>query len=220
MWANAQRDGRPAKYRWCPLFKAAKFGWRSLLECRAVTLPRRETRWSYLGCPKLTKRSQPLVGRSSPYCEDMWRSYCCLTSLFPILSTCLICEDIAWQTCAMGPDGDFWRLFWVLHLQRAACSTFQTCILNSNFNCTWDLMLICWKIWSSEHEYCRSQNPHTSKISRLLPVCLTNNRRWCDHISEPHAKFGENQKRTVYIIIQRPICSQTHIQTYRQKKTD
>jgi len=44
MWANAQRDGRPAEYRWRPLFNAAKFGSRQLLECRAVTLPRRETR--------------------------------------------------------------------------------------------------------------------------------------------------------------------------------
>ena len=26
MWANAQRDGRPAKYRWRRLFNAAKFG--------------------------------------------------------------------------------------------------------------------------------------------------------------------------------------------------
>jgi len=26
MWANAQRDGRPAEYKWCPLFNAAKFG--------------------------------------------------------------------------------------------------------------------------------------------------------------------------------------------------
>ena len=26
MWANAQRDGRPADYRWRPLFNAAKFG--------------------------------------------------------------------------------------------------------------------------------------------------------------------------------------------------
>jgi len=26
MWANAQRDGRPAKYRWRTLFNAAKFG--------------------------------------------------------------------------------------------------------------------------------------------------------------------------------------------------
>jgi len=26
MWVNAQRDGRPAEYRWRPLFNAAKFG--------------------------------------------------------------------------------------------------------------------------------------------------------------------------------------------------
>jgi len=26
MWASAQRDGRPAEYRWRPLFNAAKFG--------------------------------------------------------------------------------------------------------------------------------------------------------------------------------------------------
>ena len=26
MWANAQRDGCPAKYRWRPLFNVAKFG--------------------------------------------------------------------------------------------------------------------------------------------------------------------------------------------------
>jgi len=32
MWANAQRDGRPAKHRWHPLFNAAKFGWRPLLD--------------------------------------------------------------------------------------------------------------------------------------------------------------------------------------------
>jgi len=26
MWANAQRDGRPAEHRWRPLFNATKFG--------------------------------------------------------------------------------------------------------------------------------------------------------------------------------------------------
>ena len=26
IWANAQRDGRPAEYMWHPLFNAAKFG--------------------------------------------------------------------------------------------------------------------------------------------------------------------------------------------------
>jgi len=44
MWAHAQRGGRPAEHRWRPLFNAAKFGRRSLLACRAVTLPRRESR--------------------------------------------------------------------------------------------------------------------------------------------------------------------------------
>jgi len=40
MWANAQRDGRPAKYRWRWLFNTAKFGRCPLLECHA----RRKTR--------------------------------------------------------------------------------------------------------------------------------------------------------------------------------
>ena len=63
-----------------------QFGWRPLLECRAVTLPRCQTRWNLQGCPKLTKWSQLLVGRSSPYYGYMWRRYCCLTS-FLRLST-------------------------------------------------------------------------------------------------------------------------------------
>ena len=107
MWANAQRDGRPAEYRWHPLFNPAKFGWRPLIKCHAVTKPRRETRRNMMGCPKPANRSQPLVGRSSPYC-DMWRRYCCLTSFFPIVNMCLSCEDIARQSCAMVPR---WPIF-------------------------------------------------------------------------------------------------------------
>jgi len=26
IWVNAQHDGRPAEYRWRPMFKATKFG--------------------------------------------------------------------------------------------------------------------------------------------------------------------------------------------------
>ena len=111
MWANAQCDGRPAEYRWHPLFNSAKFGWCPLLECRAVMLPRCETRWNYLGCSKLTKHCQLLVGRSSPYCGDMWRRYCCLTSFFPIVDTCLSCEDIARESCAMMPRWRFLATF-------------------------------------------------------------------------------------------------------------
>ena len=46
-------------------------------------MPRRESRWNLQWCPKLANRSQPLVGRSSLYYEDMWRRYRCLTSFFP-----------------------------------------------------------------------------------------------------------------------------------------
>ena len=80
--------------------------------CRTVTLSRRDTRWNLPGCPKLVNRSQPLVGRSSPYCADTWRTYqCCLTSFFPIVDTCLSSEDIAWQRCAMVPRWWFLATF-------------------------------------------------------------------------------------------------------------
>jgi len=39
------------------------------------------------------------------------------------------CEDKVVRWCA---DGDFLEIFCVLHFQRAMCSTFQTCILNSH----------------------------------------------------------------------------------------
>jgi len=64
------------------LCSTPQVGWCPLIDCRAVTLPRRETRWNLQGCPKLANRSQPLVGQSSLYYEDMWRRYQCLTSFF------------------------------------------------------------------------------------------------------------------------------------------
>jgi len=74
-------------------------------------LPRGETRCNLQGCLKLPDRSQPLVGRISPYCEDVWRTYCCLTSLFPIVYVCPSCEDIARQSCAMVPRWRFLATF-------------------------------------------------------------------------------------------------------------
>jgi len=104
MWANAQRDGRPAEHS----VQRCKVWLMPTTRCRAVTLPRRETCWNLQGCLKLLHRSQPRVGRSSPHCADMWRTYCCLTSFFPIVDTCLSCKGIARQSCAMVPR---WRFF-------------------------------------------------------------------------------------------------------------
>jgi len=103
MCANAQHDGHPSECRWRPVFNAANFGWRPLLKCRAVMLPRRKTRWNLLGCPKRANRAQPLVGRSSPYYHILRTrgGYCCLTCFFPTVDTCLSCKDIAQQSCVM-----------------------------------------------------------------------------------------------------------------------
>jgi len=54
----------------------------------------------FAGVPKIPDRSQPLVRRSSPYCGDIGRTYCCLVSFFPIVDRCS-CEDIARETYAM-----------------------------------------------------------------------------------------------------------------------
>ena len=117
MWANAQRDGRPAEYRWRPLFKAAKFGWRPLLECSAVMLPRCETCWNLQGCPKLANSRLKFT--------ILWghvEEVSVFNTFFLIVDTCLSCKDTARQSCGMMPK---WRFFCVLYLQRAACSTFH-----------------------------------------------------------------------------------------------
>ena len=102
-----------------------------LSDVGAVTKPTLETRWNLLGFLKLANQSQPLVGRSSPYYQDMWRRYCCLT-IFPIVDTCPNFKDTARQSCAMVPRCRIFGNFLHPVFQRAACSTFRTCILNSH----------------------------------------------------------------------------------------
>ena len=56
-----------------------------------------------------------------------------LNKFYLTVDTCLSCEDIARQSCAMMSRWRFLATFCVLYFQRAACSTFQTCILNSPY---------------------------------------------------------------------------------------
>jgi len=71
-----------------------------------------------------------------------------------------------------------------------------------NLICTWHLVLKTSKI----------RKPH---ISKLLPVCLTNNRHRSNHISEPHAKFGENRQRIVDIMPNQNQILNLHISKIR-----
>ena len=192
MWANTQRDGRPAEYRWRPVLNAAKFGSRPLLDCRAVTLPiwerktwrtqteyctwqnsvteqqppkmyiqstspgKGQTLWNVwlasverrrcsneaktrkplklAGCPKLRKRSQPLASWSSPYCEDMWRRYWCLT-FFPIVDTCLVAKISPTKLCDGARTAIFWR-FLRPAFPASRVQYISICILNSHWGHT------------------------------------------------------------------------------------
>jgi len=64
------------------------------------------------GVPQTRQQISAVSGPMFAILVDMWR-YCCLTSFFPIVDTCLNCEDIARQICAVVPRcrifGDFLR---------------------------------------------------------------------------------------------------------------
>ena len=110
MGASAQRDGRPAEYRWHPLFNAAV--WltpTTRVPCSNAAKTRNQLKFA--GVPQTPEPMSAVSGKSSPYYEDMWRTYCCLTSFFSIVDTCLSCEDIARQSCAMVPRWRFLATF-------------------------------------------------------------------------------------------------------------
>jgi len=87
-WQNYVTEQKPPKSVYIYIYSIpaqetakhrVKFGWPPVNDVAAVTKLTRETRWNLLGCPKLTNRSQMLVGRSSPYCKSIRRRYCHLT---------------------------------------------------------------------------------------------------------------------------------------------
>jgi len=90
MRANAQRDGRPAEHPVALSVQCHKVWLMPTTRYHAVTLPRRETHWILQGCLKLPDRSQPLVGRSSPYCGDV-EDILLLNNFFRTLQCCRRC---------------------------------------------------------------------------------------------------------------------------------
>ena len=107
MWANAQHDGTLPNIggALCSTPQSLADA-HYYMPCSNAAKTRKQLKVG--GVPKLPKRCQPLVCRSSPYCGLMWRRYCCLTSFFPIVDTCLSYEDIARRICGMVPR---WRFF-------------------------------------------------------------------------------------------------------------
>jgi len=84
----------------------------------------------------VTKIGQQISAVSGPKFTILWRhvkEIALFNKLFPIVNMCLSCEYMSRQNCVKVCR---WRIFYdffcILHFQQAACSMFQTCILNSH----------------------------------------------------------------------------------------
>jgi len=104
MWANAQRDDRPAENRWRPLFNSAV--WltpTARVPCSNAAKTRNPL--TFAGVPQ-TRQQISAVKFSilSGHVEEVLL----FNNFFPIVDTCLSSEYIARQSCAMVPK---WRFF-------------------------------------------------------------------------------------------------------------
>jgi len=101
MCANAQRDGRPAEYRWRSLFNAAKFCWLPLLRVPCSNAAKTRNPFKFTGVPQTRQQNSAI---SRPKFTILWGhagEVLLVNKFFPIVDTCLSSEDIAGQTCAM-----------------------------------------------------------------------------------------------------------------------
>jgi len=105
MWANAQCDGRPAEYRWRPLFKV----WLTPsagVPCSNAAKTRNPLKLA--GVPRTTG---PISAASGPKFTILWEhqeDILLLNNFFPIVDMYLRCSDIDRQSCTMVRR---WRIF-------------------------------------------------------------------------------------------------------------
>jgi len=107
MWAKAQRDGRPAEYRWRPLFNAAV--WltpTSRVPCSNAAKTRNPLKFA--GVPQTNETISATGGPKFTILQEHVEEILLLNNFFPIVDTCLSCEDRAQQSCAMVCS---WRFF-------------------------------------------------------------------------------------------------------------
>ena len=112
-----------------------KFGWPPVSDVVAVTKTRRETRtkpvevcWGPQTGKQISAFSRPKFVILCVHVEEilLFNKFFCRLWIHALVAKIQPNKVVRW--C---PDGEFLAIFWVLYFQRAMCSTFQTCILNS-----------------------------------------------------------------------------------------
>jgi len=127
-WQNSVR-GQESLYIVCQPRRRQMSCKVSLSDVAAVTI-KAKTR-NRLKFSVVPQTRESISAASAPMFTILW-GHVPFNKFFQIVDTCLSCEDTARQICAMVCSWRFLRHFCVLYFQRAACTTFQTCILNSH----------------------------------------------------------------------------------------
>jgi len=131
IFANAQGDGRPAKYRWRPLCRKVWLTPTTTVSCSNAAKMRNPLKFA--GVPQ---NPEPISAASGLKFVILWGHVQDILLFkkffFLIVDTCLSCEGTARQIVQWWRDGNFC----VLYFQQAASSTFQTCILKSQYGRT------------------------------------------------------------------------------------
>jgi len=108
MWANAQRGGRPAYYRWrLPLNAAVWLTPTTSVPCSNAAKTRNPLKFA-----GVRQTRQQISAVSRPKLTVLWGhvdEVSMFNKFFPIVDTRLSCEDIARQSCAMVPRWRFLR---------------------------------------------------------------------------------------------------------------
>ena len=110
MWATARRDGHPAEYRWHPLFNAAVWLTASTrMPCNNAAKTRNPLKLSAV--PETNETISAASGPKFTILSGHVEEILVLNKFFPVVDTCLSCEDIARQSCGMVPRWRFLATF-------------------------------------------------------------------------------------------------------------
>ena len=128
MWANAQRDGRPVEYRWRPLFNAVVW----LTPTTRVPCSNAAKTLNPLKLAGVHKTNETISAANGPKFTILGKILLCNNFFYRLSIQASVAKTQPNKVVRWCADGELLATFCVLYLQRAACSTYQTCILNSH----------------------------------------------------------------------------------------
>ena len=98
MWANPQHDGRPAEYRWRPSVQRRKVWLTPTARVLCSNAANKRNPLKFAGVPQTNEMISAATGLKFTILWGHVEEILLLNNFFPIVDTCISCEDIARQS--------------------------------------------------------------------------------------------------------------------------